>query len=51
MSLRQLGVDRSDLLYLHRVDPDVPFADQIGTMKEPKSEGKIAHVGLSEASV
>ncbi|WP_329449672.1 aldo/keto reductase [Streptomyces sp. NBC_01724] len=51
MSLRQLGVDRSDRLYLHRVDPGVPFADQIGTMKEPKNEGKIAHVGLSEASV
>ncbi|MET7551223.1 aldo/keto reductase [Streptomyces sp. NPDC005479] len=51
MSLRQLGVDRSDLPYLHRVDRDVSFADQIGTMKELKNEGKIAHVGLSEASV
>ncbi|WP_326608339.1 aldo/keto reductase [Streptomyces sp. NBC_01800] len=37
MSLRRLGVDRIDLLYLHRVDPDVPFADQIGTMKEMSS--------------
>ncbi|MFE9866923.1 aldo/keto reductase [Streptomyces sp. NPDC005506] len=51
MSLRRLGVGRSDLLYLHRMDPDVPFADQIGTMKELKNEGKIAHVGLSEAAV
>lgn len=33
----KLGVDRIDLLYLHRVDPDVPFADQIGTMKEMSS--------------
>lgn len=51
MSLRRLGVDRIDLLYLHRVDPDVPFADQIGTMKELRDEGKIAHVGLSEVAV
>lgn len=48
MSLRRLGVERIELLYLHRVDPDVPFADQIGTMKELQDEGKIEHVGLSE---
>ncbi|MFE9093256.1 aldo/keto reductase [Streptomyces sp. NPDC007264] len=51
MSLRRLGVERIDLLYLHRVDPDVPFADQIGTLKELRDEGKIAHVGLSEVAV
>ncbi|MFD2420263.1 aldo/keto reductase [Amycolatopsis pigmentata] len=49
MSLRRLGVDRIDLLYLHRADPNVPFADQVGTMKELRDEGKIAHFGLSEA--
>lgn len=48
MSLRRLGVDRIDLLYLHRADPNVPFADQLGTMKELQDEGKIAHFGLSE---
>ncbi|RJQ75149.1 oxidoreductase [Pseudonocardiaceae bacterium YIM PH 21723] len=50
MSLRRLGVDRIDLLYLHRVDPEVPFADQVGTMKDLRDEGKIAHFGLSEVS-
>ncbi|WP_371798195.1 aldo/keto reductase [Streptomyces sp. NBC_01707] len=45
MSQRRLGVDRINLLHLHRVDPDVPFTDQIGTMKELSDEGKIAHVG------
>ncbi|MFD4232075.1 aldo/keto reductase [Streptomyces sp. NPDC058545] len=45
MSLHRLGVDRTNLVHLHRVDPDVPFADQIGTMKELRVEGKIAHVG------
>lgn len=48
LSLRRLGVDRIDLLYLHRVDPNVPFADQVGTMSELRQEGKIAHFGLSE---
>jgi pyridoxine 4-dehydrogenase len=51
MSLRRLGVDRIDLLYLHRADPNVPFADQVGTMKELREEGKIAHVGLSEVGL
>ncbi|MFC4866882.1 aldo/keto reductase [Streptomonospora arabica] len=48
MSLRRLDVDRIDLLYLHRVDANVPFADQVGAMKELQDEGKIAHFGLSE---
>ncbi|WP_327371794.1 aldo/keto reductase [Streptomyces sp. NBC_01217] len=51
MSPLRLGVDRIDLLYLHRVDPDVPFADQIGPTKELWDEGKIAHVGPSEVVV
>lgn len=51
MSLRRLGVDRIDLLYLHRADPNVPFADQVGTMRELQDEGKIAHFGLSEVTV
>ncbi|MBF6128805.1 aldo/keto reductase [Nocardia brasiliensis] len=51
MSLRRLGVDRIDLLYLHRADPNVPFEDQVGTMRELQEEGKIAHFGLSEVTV
>ncbi|MFD6158388.1 aldo/keto reductase [Nocardia sp. NPDC060256] len=51
MSLRRLGVDRIDLLYLHRADPNVPFADQVGTMRELQQEGKIGHFGLSEVTV
>ncbi|MFI1913794.1 aldo/keto reductase [Nocardia sp. NPDC020380] len=51
MSLRRLGVDRIDLLYLHRADPNVPFADQLGTMRELQQEGKIGHFGLSEVTV
>jgi pyridoxine 4-dehydrogenase len=51
MSLRRLGVERLDLLQLHRIDPQVPLADQLGTLAELKAEGKIAHIGLSEVSV
>jgi pyridoxine 4-dehydrogenase len=51
MSLRRLGVDQIDLLYLHRADPQVPFADQVGTMRELQEEGKIAHFGLSEVGL
>lgn len=51
LSLRRLGVDMIDLLYLHRVNPQVPFADQVGTMRELQQEGKIAHFGLSEVRV
>ena len=50
-SLARLGVDRIDLFQLHRIDPDVPADDQFGTMKELRDEGKVAEVGLSEASV
>ena len=51
MSLRRLGVERIDLWQLHRIDPEVPAADQFGAMKDLQDEGKIRHLGLSEVSV
>jgi len=51
LSLRLLGVERIDLYQLHRIDPAVPLADQVGTLAELQSEGKIRHIGLSEVSV
>ena len=51
MSLRRLGVERLDLLQLHRPDPQVPFADQIGVLKALQDEGKVAAVGVSNVSV
>jgi len=51
MSLRRLGVERIDLLQLHRIDPTVPAVDQFGVLSELRDEGKVAEVGLSEASV
>ncbi|MEO3868562.1 aldo/keto reductase [Nonomuraea sp. B12E4] len=51
MSLRRLGVERIDLLQLHRVDPHYPLAEQIGELKQLQDEGKIATVGLSEVGV
>ncbi|SDH04989.1 aldo/keto reductase [Nonomuraea jiangxiensis] len=51
MSLRRLGVERIDLLQLHRVDPRYPLDDQVGELKELQDEGKIATVGLSEVGV
>jgi pyridoxine 4-dehydrogenase len=50
-SLRRLRTDRIDLLYQHRVDPDVPIEDVAGTVKELIEEGKVRHLGLSEAGV
>lgn len=50
-SLRRLGVEEIDLYYQHRVDPQVPIEDVVGTMAELIREGKIRHIGLSEASV
>lgn len=49
-ALRRLRVDRLDLLQLHRVDPRVPLADQVGTLGELRDAGKIAHLGLSEVT-
>jgi aryl-alcohol dehydrogenase-like predicted oxidoreductase len=50
-SLRRLRTDRIDLLYQHRVDPDVPIEDVAGTVKELIAQGKVRHFGLSEAGV
>lgn len=50
-SLRRLNTDRIDLLYQHRVDPEVPIEDVAGTVKELIDAGKVAHFGLSEAGV
>ena len=50
-SLRRLNVERIDLLYQHRVDPDVPIEDVAGTVKELIDAGKVSHFGLSEAGV
>ena len=47
----RLGVDTIDLLYQHRVDPDVPIEDVAGTVKDLIQEGKVKHFGLSEAGV
>jgi pyridoxine 4-dehydrogenase len=51
MSLRILGLERIDLMQLHRVDPQVPLEDQVGEFKLLQEEGKIRHIGLSEVSV
>ncbi len=51
MSLRRLGVDQLDLLQLHRPDPQVPLADQVGLLKELQDEGKVAEIGLSNVTV
>ncbi|MGA1836116.1 aldo/keto reductase [Herbiconiux sp. 11R-BC] len=51
LNLRHLGVDRIDLLQLHRIDPKVPLDDQIGELAALQSEGKVRHIGLSEVSV
>jgi aryl-alcohol dehydrogenase-like predicted oxidoreductase len=48
-SLRRLGIETIDLLYQHRVDPDVPIEDVAGTVKELIAAGKVRHFGLSEA--
>lgn len=48
-SLRHLGTDRIDVLYQHRVDPDVPIEDVAGAVGELIAEGKVRYLGLSEA--
>ena len=50
-SLKRLKTDRIDLLYQHRVDPDVPIEDVAGAVKDLIREGKVKHFGLSEAGV
>src|ERR671939_481689 len=49
-SLKRLRTDRIDLLYQHRVDPEVPIEDVAETVKELIAQGKVKHFGLSEAS-
>ena len=51
LSLRHLGLERIDLLPLHRIDPAVPLADQVGELKRLRDEGKVGHIGLSEVTV
>jgi aryl-alcohol dehydrogenase-like predicted oxidoreductase len=50
-SLKRLRTDRIDLLYQHRVDPNVPIEDVAGTVKDLIQEGKVKHFGLSEAGI
>ncbi|KIZ04894.1 hypothetical protein MNEG_3062 [Monoraphidium neglectum] len=49
-SLKRLGIDTIDLYYLHRVDPNTPVAETFAEMKALQAEGKVRHVGISEAS-
>ncbi len=49
-SLERLGVDHIDLYYQHRVDPKTPIEETVGAMAELVKEGKVRHLGLSEAS-
>lgn len=51
LSLRHLGVDRIDLYQLHRIDPKVPLADQLGELVALQQEGKIRHIGVSQVTV
>jgi aryl-alcohol dehydrogenase-like predicted oxidoreductase len=51
LSLRRLGVERIDLYQLHRVDPQVPLAEQVGVFADLQREGKVRHIGLSNVSV
>jgi len=50
-SLRRLRVDTIDLWQLHRIDQDVPFEEQFGTIRDLRDEGKIRFAGISEVSV
>ncbi|WP_407351804.1 aldo/keto reductase [Luteimonas sp. R10] len=49
-SLKRLGIDRIDLYYQHRVDPNVPIEDTVGAMARLVESGKVRHLGLSEAA-
>jgi aryl-alcohol dehydrogenase-like predicted oxidoreductase len=49
LSLQRLGVEHIDLYYLHRVDPQVPIEETVGAMAELVKQGKVGHLGLSEA--
>lgn len=49
-SLKRLDINEIDLYYLHRVDPDTPIEETVGAMARLVEEGKVRHIGLSEAS-
>jgi aryl-alcohol dehydrogenase-like predicted oxidoreductase len=49
-SLQRLGTDHVDLFYQHRVDPNVPIEETVGAMAELVQQGKVRHIGLSEAA-
>ena len=51
LSLRRLAVDTIDLYYQHRVDPNTPIEDTVGAMTRLVEQGKIRHIGLSEAGI
>ena len=51
LSLYRLGVERIELLQLHRIDPSVPVAEQVGELAALQQEGKIHHIGLCEVTV
>ncbi|MFJ8930066.1 MULTISPECIES: aldo/keto reductase [unclassified Streptomyces] len=50
-ALLRLRVERIELLQLHRIDPETPLADQVGTLRALRDEGKIGRIGLSEVTV
>ncbi|MGW0433606.1 aldo/keto reductase [Micromonospora sp. NPDC003197] len=50
-ALRRLRVERIELLQLHRIDPETPLAEQLGTLRDLQTEGKIGRIGLSEITV
>jgi pyridoxine 4-dehydrogenase len=50
-SLKRLRLDRIDVYYLHRPDPEVPYEESIGALKELKDEGKIRHVAVSNVNM
>lgn len=51
MSLRRLNVEAIDLYYLHRIDPAIPLADQVGELDRMRQEGKIKALGVSKVSI
>ncbi|MFD4375391.1 aldo/keto reductase [Streptomyces sp. NPDC058486] len=51
LSLRRLRTERIDLLHLHRLDENVPVAEQVGALRRLQEEGKVRHIGLSEVTV
>ncbi|MGH3913686.1 MAG: aldo/keto reductase [Pseudonocardiaceae bacterium] len=51
MSLRRLALDRIDLYYLHRIDPQIPLEDQLGVLADLQREGKLRHLGLSQVGI